>query len=239
MRKVIIFIMVFFLVTTELYAFSNSDFSVDEKGWNVKRGGDSVSFVLNSDDSEETPEIGKQPGIAVYVYKLEKFITPKYNEKELKDVENSVRNGIFKESYSRFEETLLKMAKEEKSNGIRAGKAKLALEELRDKSKITGSSCVNFGSYKAFKVDFSIASGNFSRYVIFAYNVGYSIDTYINEDGSWNRIEAFDRFKKSFKIKTSFGTLIHYYVGKYGIYVFCGFIMLIEFIIKKRKQFNF
>ena len=230
-NRLLFTIALFLIICSQLYAFSNDDFSVDDKGWNGHKEKESVIFFLDEEPDENDIDYYR-PTIEVFFQKTEKIFIPNYDNKDLKTIEDAVKNTVYKNHYE-----AIKSARE--ISGIKtASERKIELEELEESSGIRGSSYTKFGDRKSFKVDFQIGEYSYSCYIIFAYGGVYRITTITLETRSFNSIKAFDTFKKSFRMKAPAATMFNYYSRQYGPYLFIGIFGIIIELIKRRFKSN-
>lgn len=206
-KKLFLITTIFVIFSSILFAFSNSEYSVDEKGWKIQqKDSDSVIFVPTE---FEVSEGGVTPNITIIVKKVngDKYQVLKHNQKELNDFENSVKNGAFKDYLNMMKSSTFNAVKE-KDPSIRGDyskekEMKQKIDELYSSQSSLNSSFGKVGSYKAYCVDMQILDLKVKRFVVGTLRQIYIIEITYSDKSDITNYSYYNKFLNSFKAKDS------------------------------------
>lgn len=248
MKKVFFMVFYFFLLMEScLYAFSNSDFKVSAKGWEIEKTGDrDISFLLQdfslsggaSSETIAKQEIPINPMFEVQAKDLEAVFIPDYNQAELNHFKSEVENNAYQELLKLNQEVVRK-AFRNKFPETSGNDVELLMKELYKDSGYKYSSITTFGSYKSFCVEFLIGNTVFRRYLVVAYKLAYTIDLCYPEGFPIDDIAAVKEFKKTFYVKAASASYFNFYLRQifhYGLWIFL--IIGGKFIVRYFKGGN-
>ena len=218
-KRICFLVLVLTIINSALYAFSNPYFSASEKGWSVERESDeNMTFEMNSyTPSEEEDEFLPKINIIVKKADANTYYVAKYDQKELDQLKEAVRNGAFKDyleaSRKGFMTTLEKkyphITKKQREEGFR---------EFFGNSDVTSSYYGKVGKNKAHIVEYNIGPTNFRRCVVFTLNYTIIVEFMWNNKTDLVSLDAYKSFMNSFASKgkepTNFNASMNYGLGR-------------------------
>ena len=218
-KRILFFVLMLTIINSTLFAFSNPYFNVSDKGWNVERESDeSMSFEMNSyTPSEEEGEF--VPKINIMVKKADKntYYVAKYDQKELDQLKEAVKNGVFKDYLEASRKGFMATLTQNYPN-LTAQQREKGYQSVYGDSDITSSSYGKVGKNKAHIVEFNIGPTNVRRCVVFSLTYTIIVEFMWNKNTDLSSIDAYRSFMSSFASKgkepTSFNASMTYGLGR-------------------------
>ena len=218
-KRIYFLVLVLTIINSALYAFSNPYFSASERGWSVERESDeNLTFEINSyTPSEEEEEFLPKINILIKKADANTYNLVKYDQKELDQLKEAVKNGAFKDyleaSRKGFMTTL-----EKKYPHITRKQREEGFNEFFGNSEVSSSYYGKIGKNKAHIVEYNIGPTNIRRYFVFTLDFTIILEFMWNNKTDLVSLDAYKSFMNSFASKgkepTSFNASMNYGLGR-------------------------
>ena len=200
-------------INSSLFAFSNSYFSVSDKGWTVHKKSDKViSFVLKDYTPDEEDVTGITPTININIEEdPEKHYVAKFDNKELKTFSDTLKTHAYKDYLEEAKRGSRQYLEQAYKNAPRKQIDEI-IDKLYEESGITSESIGKVGDSKAYKIDFNISKMKFRRFLVVSLNRLTIIEFSFPDTVDIESLKEYKDFVSSFKNNDSAPTQLNAYI---------------------------
>ena len=228
MKKYLLIISILvFAINSNLYAFSNKYFTVDDNGWKLdKQSEESMAFFLENFEPEEGDNTTYNPRVAIKVEKNDAYVIAKYDQNELDTFKSAVSSKAYQQYFNEVKSTIDNILKEKSPNYTQKQRTEI-INNLLAKSGMKSTSYSNLGSSKAHVIEFLIGNTWFKRFIVVKLNYTFIVEFSYGQTTDIDSIKQYKDFINSFNAKDKNPTYMNYLIfGRLGKILLQGIILL-------------
>ena len=236
MKKILFLtILLLFIINTSLFAFENTLFKVNDKGWKNQKQSRMYFFTLEN-SKEFTDPVTEQKSIAdiyilIRVLYFDEMTPDDFSPKNAEDFKNKFQTFIQKDINRQKKEIMKELEKEFPLLG--EAYLQKTVDKRFERTKINSYSVKKLGEFQCYYIDFYNENFNVDYYSLHTLNRRYQIQINYHKDVSKDRLKPAYDFVNSFEPKDPAPTKLNVFLYGNGLKITLVVLLLLSFIVYK------